>query len=788
MARGWKDFTKPVTIEAVTIETLPVNITAQTIATLKVDIAAQSLGTIASNVVNFPNSFPLPADQLSSLKEITIQNIAAGLVFDVNISQVTAALNIANFPSEYPLPASQVSSLQQITIQNIAAGLYIPIDIKQVSAALNIANMPSEFPLPASQIGQLQQITIQNVASGLNIPVNIAQATATLNIGNFPSSYPLPDAQVSSLKQITIQNVASGLYIPIDIKQVSTTLNISNFPSTYPLPSDQVSSLQQVTINNVAAGLYIPVNIGQVSTTLNTQDTIVGVAAGVYIPITIHNVEAGVVFNVNISGISSGVTFNINIASSTVPLKMGQVKPTLSFDGVNDYVDCGMNSSIELTHVGSISLWVNYVSTGLYQILIADGDLNSNINGYIFYITAYNQLRFELDSTTARNVNTARAITPGVWNHVAVTWDGSRIKMYINGALVSDDAQTLDAAAGIYPVRVGRSGGGPAFWFNGLIDEVCVYSRALSADEILRNYNNPNSPVTNGLVMWLPLDEGAGTVAHDKSGNNNNGTIYGATWVSSEGSVPCTVNVNIAGQVQALNVSVTSAVTLNVNISSITSGVTFNVAQSGTWTINIGAPLDASGNLKTSIQSSVTLNVNITGSTTLNVNISSVTSGVTFNVNITGSTTLNVNITSISSGVTFNVNITGSTTLNIYVQDFKSTLTPTALLEKGTQVIKVVYGYNLGATLYTVPSGKTAYVITLRYYAHNYSTSLNESIDVWANVGGSTKDIVYNMMPAGGDSYDTVTGGVVKLNAGDILYVFTGSDVWAHVSCVIIEV
>ncbi len=128
-----------------------------------------------------------------------------------------------------------------------------------------------------------------------------------------------------------------------------------------------------------------------------------------------------------------------------------------------------------------------------------------------------------------------------------------------------------------------------------------------------------------------------------------------------------TLNVNISG----------SAVTLNVNISSISSGVVFNVAQSGTWTINIGAPLDASGNLKTSIQSSVTLNVNISGSAvTLNVNISSISSGVVFNVAQSGTWTINIGApldasgnlkTSIQSSVTLNVNITGSVTLNVSI-------------------------------------------------------------------------------------------------------------------------
>jgi hypothetical protein len=54
MVRGWKDFTKPITIEAVNIVTLPVDIKAQTLGTLKIDIAGQSLGAVNVNIASAP--------------------------------------------------------------------------------------------------------------------------------------------------------------------------------------------------------------------------------------------------------------------------------------------------------------------------------------------------------------------------------------------------------------------------------------------------------------------------------------------------------------------------------------------------------------------------------------------------------------------------------------------------------------------------------------------------------------------------------------------------------------
>jgi len=76
-------------------------------------------------------------------------------------------------------------------------------------------------------------------------------------------------------------------------------------------------------------------------------------------------------------------------------------------------------------------------------------------------------------------------------------------------------------------------------WFNGYIVLVRVYSRALSEDEIAWNYNNPDNPIRDGLVLWLQANpdnikdiDGDGVLEWvDLSGYNNHGKIYGATLV-----------------------------------------------------------------------------------------------------------------------------------------------------------------------------------------------------------------------------------------------------------------
>jgi hypothetical protein len=248
---------------------------------------------------------------------------------------------------------------------------------------------------------------------------------------------------------------------------------------------------------------------------------------------------------------------------------------------------------------------------------------------------------------------------------------------------------------------------------------------------------------------------------------------------------PIPLKIDVAAQSVTLNVAITScAVVLNVNVTNSTLNVNIS-GSSVTLNVSITSPVDASGNLKVAVQSSVTINVNIVSqSTTLNVNISS--SSVTLNVNVTNST-LNVNITGASA--TLNVNITAqAVVLNTNISDFKASLSPTGLLEKGTR--KVVSGYvsNGSNTLYTVPSGKRAYVLTLQYYAYNSSTTGSGTCYVLALIVDLEQYLLYLPLRPSEKVSGVVTGGLMRLEANEYIRIFADSITTLYVTILIIEV
>lgn len=135
-------------------------------------------------------------------------------------------------------------------------------------------------------------------------------------------------------------------------------------------------------------------------------------------------------------------------------------------------------------------------------------------------------------------VESPAALQTNAWTHVAVTYDGSTLKAYVNGSQVGSQAASGDVTTTSGALRIGGTPVFPDEWFDGLIDEVRVYNRALATEEIQTDKNTsvsglPSVPLPEGLVGAWGFDEGSGNGVGDKSDADNDGTISGATWSSS---------------------------------------------------------------------------------------------------------------------------------------------------------------------------------------------------------------------------------------------------------------
>jgi chitodextrinase len=186
----------------------------------------------------------------------------------------------------------------------------------------------------------------------------------------------------------------------------------------------------------------------------------------------------------------SGNTGTINGGATWVVA--GKYGTALSFDGTNDVVVINNSSSLALTTRMTLEAWVfpTAAQSGWRTIMQKETDayfLHASGNGPL-QPTAGGTFNGAVDyfaSPSALAVNT--------WSHVALTWDGSIMRLYVNGVEVANHARTGTLQSTTAPLRIGGNSPYGEF-FLGRIDEVRIYNRALSAAEIQTDMNTPVAP------------------------------------------------------------------------------------------------------------------------------------------------------------------------------------------------------------------------------------------------------------------------------------------------------
>lgn len=160
-----------------------------------------------------------------------------------------------------------------------------------------------------------------------------------------------------------------------------------------------------------------------------------------------------------------------------------------NFDGVDDFTEVASSVLLRPTQL-TLSAWVNpQVANISKAIVTTEPPVGNTQVGYGLRQRADNTFGFVLgrEGDNPGLAISRTVLVPGNWYHLVGTYDGSQIKFYVNGALESSGNVTTTINSS-FPLRIGRlnSNNDP---FKGLIDEVVIYRRVLTAEEILGQYN-----------------------------------------------------------------------------------------------------------------------------------------------------------------------------------------------------------------------------------------------------------------------------------------------------------
>ncbi len=96
----------------------------------------------------------------------------------------------------------------------------------------------------------------------------------------------------------------------------------------------------------------------------------------------------------------------------------------------------------------------------------------------------------QVEIGSERNAVGSAALPLNAWSHLAATFDGATVRLFVNGVQAGSLPFAGSMAASTGPLRLGGNGVWGE-WFAGLIDEVRVYSRALTANEIQQDMQTP---------------------------------------------------------------------------------------------------------------------------------------------------------------------------------------------------------------------------------------------------------------------------------------------------------
>ena len=191
----------------------------------------------------------------------------------------------------------------------------------------------------------------------------------------------------------------------------------------------------------------------------------------------------------------------------------GKLNYGLEFNGSSDYVDCGNDSSLNISGNITILMWVKLRSGSAdFQVGVEKGGWGSGEYG--LYPAMYGNVCFQFYDlpNECDDECLGSDIRDDTWHHLAGAWNGSNITVYLDGnvdATINCSGTRSDNSESVY---IGSRQGSQRY-INGTIDEVKIYNRALSAEEIKADYELASTANENIIVGITSLSAAPGDTA-----------------------------------------------------------------------------------------------------------------------------------------------------------------------------------------------------------------------------------------------------------------------------------
>ena len=210
---------------------------------------------------------------------------------------------------------------------------------------------------------------------------------------------------------------------------------------------------------------------------------------------------------------------------------------SLDFDGEGDYVEI-IDESAMIANADQMTLsgWVYPRGPNADSWTQFDGFFgfrnNNDADFYLLQLGAYKvEGRLRVSGGGEFTIETAEnSIISETWHHLALTYNGSNIILYIDGIEAGSTEASGQITNEFVPLKIGSLVfDNTNFDLDGQVDEVSLWNIALTQQQV-QDYMEADLTDATGLVGYWNFNSGSGETANDASGNENHGSIYGATW------------------------------------------------------------------------------------------------------------------------------------------------------------------------------------------------------------------------------------------------------------------
>jgi len=206
----------------------------------------------------------------------------------------------------------------------------------------------------------------------------------------------------------------------------------------------------------------------------------------------------------------------------------------LEFDGSSNFVSVPHNSSLNINSTVTVEAWVNFTDVDKERPVVVK-------NGGAYYLYASppgyaEKAGFFIEGVSSNWLVSTTSINDGLWHHIAGTYDGSNIKIFVDGVLENSTTGSGHATNSNQDLTIGYRNND--YLFKGKLDEVRIWNIALDQNDIAKNMNRQLTGNEDGLIAYYNFNNDLLGTLQDFSPNANDGTLTNmdasTDWVASE--------------------------------------------------------------------------------------------------------------------------------------------------------------------------------------------------------------------------------------------------------------